>query len=462
MNIAVTNRRDFLRSAILLAASSPFTPLFALPNTPPATLVRKEVSSLQPTDPILVAYKAAVKRMKELPASDPRSWDIQAKIHADFCPHQNWWFLPWHRAYLYRFEQICRELSGYSQFALPYWNWSTATSVPAHFAGAANPLLNTTRARRDKEADKEFIGEDVIKKIIQLNDFQLFASGKSATQLGGAETGELEGRPHNYTHRYVGGDMAGMMSPKDPIFWCHHANVDRIWTQWIDAGHQNSKDVNWLSQEFVEFGGTPGKFKVQNLLSTFDLGYRYDTQNQELASSTIGSDFKLLNQSFVFTAVNSTVATINAPSSVMLDVSGDFLGMARDAALKNKTNSAALRSEVNVYIEDIKLPISEDVGVRVFINCDYLSKDTPIDDPHYVGTFTFFGAKHERSEGTHSSHDTNPLNFRLRLTDTLSNLLRDNILPLEDIKVQLLAMPLFGRESAQVLSTKFRIELTEK
>jgi len=36
-------------------------------------------------DPILVAFKSAIQQMTALPASDPRSWNNQAKIHNDFC-----------------------------------------------------------------------------------------------------------------------------------------------------------------------------------------------------------------------------------------------------------------------------------------------------------------------------------------------------------------------------------------
>ena len=41
-------------------------------------------------------------------------------------------------------------------------------------------------------------------------------------------------RTHNAGHRFIGGHMAGAFSPNDPVFWLHHANVDRIWAQWQD------------------------------------------------------------------------------------------------------------------------------------------------------------------------------------------------------------------------------------
>jgi hypothetical protein len=43
----------------------------------------------------------------------------------------------------------------------------------------------------------------------------------------------LEDHPHNMIHYGIGGDMFDpTTSTNDPIFWVHHANVDRIWLSW--------------------------------------------------------------------------------------------------------------------------------------------------------------------------------------------------------------------------------------
>ena len=48
-------------------------------------------------------------------------------------------------------------------------------------------------------------------------------------------TAALEGGPHNTAHRWVGGVMATGWSPLDPLFWLHHAQVDRLWWEWAGA-----------------------------------------------------------------------------------------------------------------------------------------------------------------------------------------------------------------------------------
>lgn len=37
--------------------------------------------------------------------------------------------------------------------------------------------------------------------------------------------------PHGLIHANIGGDMAEMYSPNDPVFWHHHAYVDYLWTK---------------------------------------------------------------------------------------------------------------------------------------------------------------------------------------------------------------------------------------
>ena len=44
---------------------------------------------------------------------------------------------------------------------------------------------------------------------------------------------------HNNVHMWVGGPMTDIrISPADPVFWLHHANIDRIWSIW-QATHSN-------------------------------------------------------------------------------------------------------------------------------------------------------------------------------------------------------------------------------
>lgn len=45
---------------------------------------------------------------------------------------------------------------------------------------------------------------------------------------------------HNRVHVWIGGSMGPGTSPNDPIFFLHHANVDRIWALWEPSGGNNA------------------------------------------------------------------------------------------------------------------------------------------------------------------------------------------------------------------------------
>ena len=46
---------------------------------------------------------------------------------------------------------------------------------------------------------------------------------------------------HGNVHCIVGGTMCSLRSPNDPLFFNHHANVDKIWHDWqtLSNAHQN-------------------------------------------------------------------------------------------------------------------------------------------------------------------------------------------------------------------------------
>src|SRR5258708_35688257 len=103
------NRRAFLAaggsSLAMLGAAQPL-------RAQGAAVTRRSVRGMTANDPDLAAMRRAVAAMKALPQSDPHNWVRFAEVHRNFCPHGNWYFLPWHRGYILAFERVVRELSG--------------------------------------------------------------------------------------------------------------------------------------------------------------------------------------------------------------------------------------------------------------------------------------------------------------------------------------------------------------
>ncbi len=284
-------RREFLRlltgaaaGAVLPASVLSLTSCEDLAEQIANRPVRKDVHTLATDDPMLESYRAAVSAMKGLPTSDRRNWTRQAEIHLDFCPHGNWLFLPWHRAYLNSFEQICRELSGDDNFGLPYWNWTDNPQMPAAFLDPSSSLFDGSRsATATSTANSAIVGQTNIDSILSEPNFLNFASG----QIGAAQNQRdfsrydpLEGGPHNSIHGFVGGNMASFMSPLDPLFWLHHNRIEQLWLRWnLTLGNPNTNDSAWTNREFTEFvdrDGNPQRISVATTLLYPIFSYRFD------------------------------------------------------------------------------------------------------------------------------------------------------------------------------------------
>jgi tyrosinase len=60
---------------------------------------------------------------------DSRSYNNMALIHQNHCQHGWERFLPWHRVYLYEFEQVMQDLC--PGVTMPYWDWTMPQYIPS-------------------------------------------------------------------------------------------------------------------------------------------------------------------------------------------------------------------------------------------------------------------------------------------------------------------------------------------
>ncbi|NQY09327.1 MAG: tyrosinase family protein [Flavobacteriales bacterium] len=73
-----------------------------------------------------------IKNLDKFPL-DKRSFNAYGKIHGDSCQHGWEQFLPWHRSFLYEFEQLLQDYA--PGVALPYWDWT----LPMYNKGIPHP-----------------------------------------------------------------------------------------------------------------------------------------------------------------------------------------------------------------------------------------------------------------------------------------------------------------------------------
>jgi tyrosinase len=406
---------------------------------------RENVAGMTSNHPTLAAYRAAVQEMKNLPQSDPRNWVRQAQIHQNGCPHRNWFFLPWHRKYILDFERICRDLSGDQNFALPYWNWTRTRSIPTPFWQGT--LLDTTRViGQNDEISGQFVGRRVIDRILRQADFELFASfrpqGQNSTdpswqRVVGASA-ELEARPHDQVHVWVSGNMVTFMSPLDPIFWLHHCNIDRLWAERNARGHGNTSSALWR-----DFRLSPFNTFVRDLQNITQLGYTYRSLAQTRLAEAPELPPLLERTRERFELMEPQGASLGQEVSFPVETPESALPLAAEGA------SVADIAEdggpkVLAFVRGVDPPEDQQVTVNVFLNCPYLTAETPVSDPHYVGNFTFFGV-HEHEDGAEGEHDMK-MSFAFDITETV-----DRLRALEpdldsQLTVQLMPVPLEGRD----------------
>lgn len=152
------------------------------------------------------------------------------------CPHHtpDMLFLPWHRSYLLYFEEVLRSYaraidpSRGDALRLPYFDpFASRGAIPRALTqqfldnGAQNALWHPNR--------KTALDPNTL-NAARINGLQ--AALQIATQGGriDAFSAKVESPAHDQVHGLNGADMGSTLTAgRDPMFWLHHANVDRQW-----------------------------------------------------------------------------------------------------------------------------------------------------------------------------------------------------------------------------------------
>jgi tyrosinase len=410
---------------------------------------RENVAGMGWNHPTLAAYRAAVRQMKSLPESDPRNWVRQAQIHRNWCPHGNWFFLPWHRKYILDFERICRNLSGNPNFALPYWDWTGTPRIPRPFWRGT--LRNPRAADENDTLPPIWVGQGVINNVLGQTDFELFGStrpfGQNNTNAGWQQApggkALLERTPHDQVHGWVGGDMGLVTrSPLDPIFWLHHCNIDRLWAEW-NAPPRNRPNTS--SPLWRNFTLRPFDTLVGDLQSVTQLGYTYDTLAQIQLAEVSELPPLLERARERFELMEPQAASLGQEVSFSVQTPQSAVPLAAEAVSAADVADEDGGRKVLALVRDVEPPEDKQVTVNVFLNCPYLSADTPLSDPHYVGNFTFFGVHEHGDEEAEGEHPMK-LSFAFDLTETVAALRALEPDLESQLTVQLMPQPYEGRD----------------
>jgi hypothetical protein len=390
--------------------------------------IRREINGLAADGPEITALRRGVATMMARPAEDPTSWLFQANIHGTYdplptgggpanqcwntCQHGSFFFLSWHRMYLYFFERILRAASGVSSFTLSYWDYDAPArrALPTVFrqpANATNPLF--VAERRGTINAGQNLPTSATGASGALATLAFASPAGSGAGFGGQALagpahftgphGRLESQPHDVIHVALGGNNGWMADPnfaaRDPIFWLHHANIDRLWNKWLASGggRRNPPSGAWVTTRFtfVDETGAVVRLTGADIVDNVrQLGYRYD--DEPVVAAAAGSTESVQNSppapSRVL-AATSEAATRLGPSETTL-----VLTPRAEAA----PEAAPGRGATLLSFDDIAYPHPVGFYYEVYLNRPADAPADP-DGPYYAGNLAFFGLGHAGPEG---------------------------------------------------------------
>jgi polyphenol oxidase len=420
----------------------PFTPDVKL-----AVRTRKSVAALDATeiDRLKRAYDALRNLTKGDPV-DPRGWLQQANVHCWYCGggpdmaageeiHNGWWFFPWHRCYLFFHERILAKLISDATFALPYWDWDSANNraLPDPYAtpnDETNSLFDPLRgAKAGDFISDSFVGSVVMNKVMNASDYRLYMG--TDVDLSDGHGGRLEIGPHGIVHVWAGDPKSLNASPdmgvlataaQDPLFFAHHANIDRLWDVWLRSAsfHTNPSDPKWLTHRWT-FYDENKRWTSISVADVLDHEGRLRYAYSGVTSSP--------PQTFAVMAPMKTELT-QEPLTKTAKLPKELRTMAEEPA-------ATLPRVFVLHIDGIEASANKSAVVRVFANLPSASSKSSIESKTYVGYFTLLAKaskEHEHAKGHR------PMNVALEIPPAIV----DQLKAASDLSVTL--VPLAGAQ----------------
>ncbi|HEY1946426.1 MAG TPA: tyrosinase family protein [Bryobacteraceae bacterium] len=353
-----------------------------------AAIPRKPVSRLDGRGQGLLRQVYAA--WNTLDAADPWSRESHRIMHLNQCSehsasgvdvHNTWDFLPWHRCFVHFHERIliavakAKSVSGAENFRLPYWDWDAAPKIPEVYLTQGSPLY---MAREQDPIIDYYTTPGMLGAMLSPTQFQGSTGfGGDAQSRGVASSAP----PHSKIHKIVSDVMNDPdTAASDPLFYIHHANVDRLWEIW--ARHQGQKASDYPAELLAKTYTFPGgqsraafTYRVQDILDTSSLGYTYDSYEcgVQFDSETTALEVKQTDGGFT---------GLNMPPA----------GVASQHSASSRINAAQPTGRAVVYltVSGIHLPYKPN-GYFLFLK----SKDPGI-APLELGNVSPFQSRHAK------------------------------------------------------------------
>jgi tyrosinase len=315
------------------------------------------------------------------------------------------------------FDDMWNSMTGYDMEhdAFISANLAYANTCNSRFPSKAHPNLDERTVRT---TSKSVVYSGLGAMQFYSNDIALsFNSSRTASHVipPNEETkfAVIEGQPHNKVHNFIGGvgpldpgpygNMANNLSPTDPVFFLHHANIDRLWDVWSRKQRLLGLSDLPASEDYTTFVEDPFLFFVDKEgnyikssragdhmgMDRFNYDYEPGTGEEiiaEILRGRIQESASTAGQtSLAFDAsINGNIASVMVPfNAVQRHLSAGILP---------------------VLAVEITLPHASLMGTKR--EWDIIAGDSPPEngistiDPNYIGTLSVLGHRHGSTSAT--------------------------------------------------------------
>jgi len=185
----------------------------------------------------------------------------------------------------------------------------------------------------------------------------------------------------------------------DPVFFAHHANIDRLWQVWLDTPatppHANPSEDVWAQQTFVFYDGRRlwSQMAVEQVVdSQASLRYRYQppTPPGSPVAAVAAAATAAPPRSAPARVAANVIAEVAAsaggtsltpnPHTLRITVPRAAAGAPSDAA------AARTQQRTVLHIDGVEVPPDRAALVNVFLNRPDATAATPTSDPGFVGS----------------------------------------------------------------------------
>jgi tyrosinase len=222
--------------------------------------------------------------------------------------------------------------------------------------------------------------------------------------------------------------MGGLMGDPstaglDPIFWLHHANIDRLWNRWADDSDNVPPGQSaWRNQRygFFDQAAAAQSLTSKDVLSTVQqLNYRYDDDPKpfEEIERVPKGPIRRRPPAELVAASEGPTRLVGRPVSVPVVVD-------EKADVRRLQQEMAPTRRIVLSVEHVDAKVNPGVVYGVYL--EGLHPEKPV----HVGNVSLFGIERiHRREGVEEAHD-------LRLDFDVTDVVGDQVDKLRDVRVR--------------------------